>query len=339
SLLSSALFPSGTDAGDLVYGGLTPDDFVMLTPHSAVLRFESKEHADNAVKSTIVEQRLKDFGQHRIRYNKARRELVYTGNHTGPGGEDLERELGNRLIVDGDMPTKNFYLSHATAVHIRNLDPSVTKQEISEFFQPFCAMSRDVEGSIEFVTCYEGLPTGKAHIGFDEHGEAEAAMAVCESSGRVNGLGPNTVIMKKVRDSKKIIRENRPARDEQALLDSLDNWEQYVDPKDLEELIEAGISKESLAESLRAIRYHNPTFSSLDQAIRSEAMNPETDSGGMYRELVQTYIETLKECISTPEDPGPIYESLFLPDEVPDTEIFENEPIRQEELRKRREVP
>jgi hypothetical protein len=339
SLLSSTLFPSGTDAGDLVYGGLTPDDFVMLTPHSAVLRFESKEHADNAVKSTIVEQRLKDFGQHRIRYNKARRELVYTGKHTGPGGEDLERELGNRLIVDGDMPTKNFYLSHATAVHIRNLDPSVTKQEISEFFQPFGAMSRDVKGSIEFVTCYEGLPTGKAYIGFDEHGEAEAAMAMCESSGRVNGLGPNTVIMKKVRDSKKVVRENRPARDEQELLDSLDNWEQYVDPKDLEELIEAGISKESLAESLRAIRYHNPTFSSLDQAIRSEAMNPETDSGGMYRELVQTYIETLKECISTPEDPGPIYESLFLPDEVPDTEIFENEPIRQEELRRRREVP
>mmetsp|Transcript_6997 Transcript_6997/g.7786 ORF Transcript_6997/g.7786 Transcript_6997/m.7786 type:complete len:850 (-) Transcript_6997:39-2588(-) len=339
SLLASTLFPSGTDAGDLVYGGLTLDDFVMLTPHSAVLRFESKDHADSAVKSSIVEQRLKDFGQHRIRYNKTRREIVYTGKHTGPAGEDLERELGPRLIVDGDMPTKNFYLSHAAVVHLRNLDPSVTKHDISKFFQSSCAMSRDVEGSIEFVTCYEGLPTGKAYVGFDEHGEAEVAMAVCESSGRVRGLGPNKVIMKKVKDSKKVVREKRPTRDEDELLDSLNNWEQYVDPKDIEVLLENGISKDALDESLRAIRYHNPTFSSLDQAIRSEAMNPEMDAGGMYRELVQTYIETLKECISTPNDPGPVYESLFLPDEEPDTEIFKDEPIRQEELRKRREVP
>ena len=59
----------------------------------------------------------------------------------------------------------------------------------------------------------------------------------------------------------------------------------------------------------------------------------------MYREMVQTYIATLKECISTPEDPGVIYESLFLPDEEVDTEIFENEPVRQEVLKQRREVP
>ena len=73
SVLASELFPTGTDAGDLVHGGLQPDDFVMLTPHRAVLRFESAEHAENAVKSTIVEQRLKDFGKHTIRYARARR--------------------------------------------------------------------------------------------------------------------------------------------------------------------------------------------------------------------------------------------------------------------------
>jgi len=338
-VLASTLFPSGTDAGELVYGGLAPDDFVMLSPHTAVLRFESAEHAENAVKSTIVEQRLKDFGKHRIRYSSSRRELVHTGKLVGPGGRDLEREFGPKLIVDGDMPTKNFYLSHASTVHLRNLDPSVTKQEISEFLQPFCATPRDISGSIEFVTCHEGLNTGKAFVGFDEHGEAEAALETCESNGRLHGLGHNKVILKKVRDSRRVQRDHRSARNEAELLDNLDNWEQYVDPKDLEELLENGISKEALEEQLRAIRYHNPTFSSLDQAIRSEAMNPETDSGGMYKELVQTYIETLKECISTPENPGPIYESLFLPDEELDTEIFENEVTRQEELKKRREVP
>jgi len=339
SVLASTLFPAGTDAGDLLYGGFTPEDFVVLTPHSAVLRFESVEHAENAVKSTIVEQQLKDFGKHRIRYSKARRQLVYTGKNTGPGGGELERALGPRLIVDGDMPTKNFYLSHASAVHLRNLDPSVTKDEISAFFQPVCAMSRDVEGSIEFVTCHEGLPTGRAYVGFDEHGEAEAAAALAESNGRLEGIGHNTVVMKGVRDARKVKRDTRSARDEEELLDSLDNWEQHVDPADLEELLEHGIGREALEESLRAIRYHNPTFSSLDQAMRSEALNPETDSGGMYRELVRTYIETLKECISTPENPGPIYESLFLPDEELDTEIFEDEVVRQEELKKRREVP
>jgi len=340
SVLASTLFPSGTDAGDLVYGGLKPDDFVMLSPHTAVLRFESAEHAENAVKSTIVEQRLKDFGKHRIRHSKARRELVYTGKHTGPGDRELERDLGSKLIVDGDMPTKNFYLSHASTVHLRNLDPSVTKQEISSFFQPFCAVARDVSGSIEFVTCHEGLPTGKAFVGFDEHGEAEAAcLEARESNGRVTGLGHNKVILKAVKDSRRVKRDQRSHRDEAELLDSLDNWEQYVDPEDLQELLEAGISKESLEEQLRAIRYHNPTFSSLDQAIQSESMDSETDSGDMYRELVQTYIETLKECISTPENPGPIYESLFLPDEELDTEIFEDEVGRQEELKKRREVP
>ncbi len=340
SVLASKLFPSGTDAGDLVHGGLTADDFVMLSPHRAVLRFESKEHAESAVKSTIVEQHLKDFGKHTIRYSRARRELVYTGKHTGPGGRDLERELGAKLIVDGDMPTKNFYLSHAKAVHLRNLDPDVTKHQISDFFQPFCSVPRDVNGSIEFVTCHKGLPTGRAYVGFDEHGEAEAAMeALRQSNGRIEGLGHNKVILKAVRDARNIRRDQRQTRSEDELLDSLDNWEQFADPEDLEELYAHGISKEALDEQFRSIRYHNPTFSGLDQAMSSEAMDSNIGSGGMYKELVETYIETLKECISTPENPGPIYESLFLPDEELDTEVFEDEVARQEDLKKKREVP
>ena len=164
-------------------------------------------------------------------------------------------------------------------------------------------------------------------------------MSLCETNGRLLGLGDNKIIMKRVKEANKIAREKRSSRDEEQLLDSLDNWEQFVDPQDLEELYAAGISREALDEALRAIRYHNPTFSSLDQAVRTEAINPEKESGGMYREVVQAYVSTLKECISTPDDPGPIYESLFLPDEEIDTEIFEDEPLRQEALQKRREVP
>jgi hypothetical protein len=336
--LAATLFPPESDAG-LVFGNVKPEDFVMITPHSAVLRFESAEKAESAVGSSFVEERLMEFGQHRIRYNKARRELVYTGKHTGPFRTEPERTLGTHLIVDGDMPKKNFFLSHAAALHLRDLDPSTTKRDISDFFQSCCALPRDVEGSVEFVTCYKGIPTGKAYVGFDHFGEAEAAMSLCDSGGRLSGLGLNKVIMKRVREATKITREKRPTRKEEELLDSLDNWEQYVDPKDLEDLYKHGISKEALDEALRAIRYHNPTFASLDQAKRTETLNPEKDMGGMYREMVETYISTLKDCISTPEEPGIIYQSIFLPDEEIDTEIFENEPTRQEILKKRREVP
>ncbi|KAG7346260.1 RNA recognition motif containing protein [Nitzschia inconspicua] len=336
--LATTLFMPDTEVG-LVFGDVKTEDFVMLSPHSAVLRFESAEKADNAIASSLVEQRLQEFGQHQVRYSKARRELVYTGKHTGPFGTDPERTLGLKLIVDGDMPKKNFFLSHAMTLQLRNLDPSITKQEISAFFQSCCALPRDVEGSVEFVTCYRGLPTGKAYVGFDQHGEAEAAMAMCDSSGRLLGLGQNKIIMKRVREATKISREKRPSRKEGDLLESLDNWEQYVDPKDLQDLYEHGISKDALDEALRTIRYHNPTFASMDQAMRTETVNPEKESGGMYREMVETYISTLKECISTPDDPGVIYESFFLPDEEIDTEIFDKEPLRQEALKQKREVP
>jgi hypothetical protein len=336
--LAETLFPSDSDVGR-VFGDLKPEDFVMLTPHSTVLKFESAEKAENALCSSLVKQRLLEYGQHRIRFNKARRELVFSGKHTGPFGTEPERVPGNRLIVDGDMPKKNFFLSHATALHLRNLDPSLSKQDISDFFQSCCVLPRDVEGSVEFVTCYRGLPTGKAYVGFDQHGEAEAAMSMCNSSGRLSGLGRNKVIVKRVREAITIFREKRPVRDEKELLDSLDNWEQFVDPNDLEELYGHGIAKEALDEAFRSIRYRNPTFSSLDQAKRTETLNPEKEAGGMYREMVRTYIATLKECMSTPEDPGLIFEHLHSPNEPISTEPFEKEPIRQAELKRRRKVP
>jgi RNA recognition motif-containing protein len=301
---------------------------------------DSSEMADSAITSSMVQERLVEVGQHRIRHNKARRELVYTGTHGGPDGTERLRKAGPQLIVEGDMPTKKLFLPHATTLFLRNLDPSVTKQDIAKFFQPFCSVPRDVEGSAEFVTCQEGVPTGRAYVSFDELGEAEAALeALSKGGGRVNGLGPNMVIAKQVKELDQTPREKRPARSEDELLDSLNNWEQYVDPTDLEELLAHGISKEALDEALRAIRYHNPTFASFDQAMRSETMNPEKDAGGMYEELVQTYVRALKECLATPENPGPIYESLFFAGEEVDTEIFDREPERQKELKKRREAP
>ena len=338
SLLASSLFAEDTEVGQ-VYGNFSPEDVVMLSPNSAVVRFGSAEMVESAVNSSMVQERLIEVGQHRIRYSKARRELVYTGLHGGPANIHRLRALGPRLIVDGDMPTKKFFLSHASAIHLRNLDPSLSKRDISDFFQPFCTVKRDFAGSVEFVTCQQGLPTGRAFVGFDEFGEAEAALEALTSSGRIRGLGGNVIIAKMVKEANKVSREKRQTRTEDELLDSLNNWQQYVDPEDLEVLAANDISIETLDEVFRTIRYKNPTFSSLDQAMRSEAINPEKDEGGMFKELVQQYIDTLISCLATPENPGPVYDSLFFEGEEKDTSFFEREATRQAELKDKRKVP
>jgi hypothetical protein len=160
-----------------------------------------------------------------------------------------------------------------------------------------------------------------------------------KGGGCVNGLGPGMVTAKQVKELDQTPREKRPARSKDELLDSLNNWEQYVDPTNLEELLAHGISKKTLEEALRVTLYHNPTFASFHQAMRSKTMNPEKDAVGMYKELVQTYVRALKECLVTPENPGPIYESYFFAGKEVGTEIFDREPERQEELKKRREAP
>jgi len=339
SLLSKSLFGS-SELGE-VYGDVDQSRILMLSSNSAVIAMESAKEAETFVGSALVQKSLEDIGQHPIRYSAARRELISTGAHDGPGGFEPLRKLGPRLIVDGDMPTKSFFTSHASTLFLRNLDPSVTKEDIAEFFQPFCAVPRDVDGSTEIVTCRGGMPTGRAFVGFDEAGEAEAALeALAEGNGQLVGLGSDIVIADFVKErGQKTIGRKRPSRSEEELMDSLNNWQQYVDPADLQELLDKNISIEALDETFRAIRYHNTTFASMDQARRDETTNPDKDDGGMFKELVQTYVATLRECLSSPENPGPIYESIHFPDEPLDTEIFEKEPSRQEELQKRREIP
>jgi hypothetical protein len=50
---------------------------------------------------------------------------------------------------------------------------------------------------VEFVTCQEGLPTGRAYVSFDELGDAEAALEGLSKGGAgIHGLVPNMVIAK-----------------------------------------------------------------------------------------------------------------------------------------------
>jgi len=157
-------------------------------------------------------------------------------------------------------------------------------------------------------------------------------------------LGDRSAILRLVKDRRiprrpLILPEKRPERTEQELLNDLNNWEQYVDPADIVILEKAGISKVVLDETLRVTRFKNQSFGALDSSLRSEALMPEMGRGGLYKEFVQTYIQTLKECIATPDNVGPLYEGLHFPGESVDLGIFDREKERQKMLMAKRVKP
>ncbi|GKY92824.1 hypothetical protein MPSEU_000252000 [Mayamaea pseudoterrestris] len=333
--LVQRLFPQGTEAGT-VYG-VGPEMVHFLSSTRALIRFESEEQAESAIVSQVLEEQLKSLGEYPIRMFRARRELVHAG-FDGPYKLKEKRVMGPRLLVDGDMPSKKFYLSHARVISLRNLDPAVTKEEIAVAFQPYSARPRDVKGSVEFVKCANGLATGRAYVGFDIPWEAEASVKAL--NGLVS-LGEKVANMRLVKDRhipglpfKR--PEKRPDRSAEELLDDLNNWEKFVDPEDIKILVDAGISMAALDEALRGIRYSNASFGVFDASIRAESLKPEKMTGEIYKELVQMYVATMKECIATPENVGELYESVHFPNEPIDLSIFENETKRQESLQKRR---
>ena len=332
------LFPVDAEVG-AVYDGMSTEDFQFLSSTRVLIRFASRDHAKSALDSHLLRDQLNSIGQYKVRYFRARRELLHAGFDQPTKSKEI-RKPGTRLIVDGDMPSRKFYLSHAGVVHLRNVDPMLTKEEISKIAQPFCAQIRDIQGSIEFITCHAGLPTGEAYIGFDLPGEAETFMRASKG-GRIV-MGDRSAVQQKVHDRRlpgqpPIRVEKRLERTEEELLDDLNNWEKYVDPADLEQLHKAGISKTVLDEAMRSIRFGNATFGPLDSALRSEALEPEKESGELYKEMVQLYIEMLKDCLPSKEDVGPMYELLHFPDEPIDLGIFDREKERQRQLEEKRQ--
>ena len=334
--LRQALIPEGSEL-EAVYGNVTPQDFYFQSSTSVLLRLASSEEADSAVSCRLLNEQLHHLGQYVPRLYRARRELVH-GGWERPRKLHEKRVVGPRLIVDGDMPSKPFYLSHAAVVHARHLDPTLTQEELSLAFEPFCARRRDVAGSVEFVTCSAGLPTGSAYIGFDIPGEAEAAIRAMNG---VISLGATRAPLRLVKDRRApgqpvVLPEKRGERRAEELLDDLDNWEQYANPADLKVLEAAGISKMVLDEALRNIRYSNKTFGSLDSGPRYDALEPDKSSGELYRNYVQLYISTLKDCLASPDDVGAMYEATHFPDEPIDLSIFQREEERQKKLLEKR---
>jgi hypothetical protein len=315
-------------------------DVYFLSSTKVLLRFASVDEAKSFVSSSFLPPRLEDFGMYRVRYFRARRELVHSG-FTGPANDDELRVMGPRLFVDGDMPSKDFFQSHPRCIHVRQLDPLEQNVELlTDLFQPFSELPRQA-GSIELVTCEAGFPTDRAYIGFDLPGEAEACMRQCKGMIRV---GDRKLLLRLVNDrgipGTPLYRaEKRPARPVEELWDDLNNWEKYVDPADIEYLDQHGVSKLVIDEALRKIRRFNPSFGPLDRGLRSEALEPETAPGDLFKEVVVYYVQTLKECVATPENPGYAYEALFMPDEPIDLSIFDKWEKRKAEIEAIRSRP
>jgi hypothetical protein len=61
-------------------------------------------------------------------------------------------------------------------------------------------------------------------------------------------------------------------------------------------------------------------------------------TGQQYKELVQMYVATLKECVATPDNVGRMFTAMHYPDEPLDMEIFELEEDRQKTIRDKRSV-
>jgi hypothetical protein len=336
------LFPEGSEIHSVYGTFLTPDDVLILSSKTALIRFNSAEAAESILESSLVSAQLEEIGKYPIRFRRARRELVHE-RFGGPGkskGQEF-RKLGPRLIVDGDMPTRSFYTRHAGAILLGNLDLTVSKEEITRVFQPYCAMPRDKNMSIEIVTCWEDIPVGQAYVGFDKPGEAEAAI---NEIGRALRLGDRKAWLSLVKMRLAPFQsykgpDTRPERPIEELLRDLTGWEQYVDPADIQLLEDNGVSKQVLDDALRNMRFNNHTFSVLDQSIRDEALEPEKRAGQQYKDIVQLFIKTLIECLPTKENPGELYPHHFAPEEQDIDSMFEKEKERQELIRLHRARP
>lgn len=308
------------------------------SPTNVLLCFTSSGNASALLNNSKLHVSLWDMGHQKILFQPAHRAVVHS--HFGGKGQSFPiKKTVDRLLVDGDIPSEDFFLSHAGVLHLENVPLTMTKKEISEYFQPYCMEKRDVEGSIEFVKSICGQVTGRAYIGFDLDMEVEAAFKdITESNKeiRLRNEGPFSRV--------KIVREDlkkgeklgpRSYRSQEELWKSLRCWEEYVDPKDLEYFESKGIYKEVLEEAFIAARYHNPTYGVEDQARKGERLLKNKEPGQHYREFVQSYVKTLKEMIPTKENPGEPYKAMFMPDEEIHFDFLDQEEDRTRKLKQK----
>jgi hypothetical protein len=331
--LFETMFPPRTKLGAM-FGPLTNEDYLRVSPTTALINLSSADLLSSALKAKSILNNAKVAGQRPVQVLRAKRERVFDG-WAGPGRRFGQSKLGERLLVTGDVPPNEMYLSHNDMLHISGLPPKVTLTDLATFFQPFSADSRDVFGSGHIVRCSQGLPTGSAYVGFELPGEINQVTELYNGKATIGGA---EVTLRPVRDKllRRGVREAaRPARSLEILENDLYNWERHVDPKDIKELEDLGIEKSVLDEIFVTLRHSNRTFGAIDQAMSGERLYQEKRRGAHYKILVRKYLKILKSCVATKEDPGLLYEAMFPPDSEVDLGLFDIEENRIKELRRK----
>ena len=335
--------PAGMRAGTMARvlhnaTSLDAKNILIPSPTSALLKFPSADDAASFVQNSAVQTSLATLQRQILRVHPAKREVVHD-KYSGPVRQVQLKKMTHKLVVDGDTPSRDFFLSHASVLHLCNVpitsNALATKQKISEYFQRFCAEPRDVEGSIEIVASADGHPTGRVYVGFDLEKEGGEAWKEIFASGQkimFNEAGPAAGV--RVQPVKEVALPRgsklgaRSERSQEELIASFTAWKDDVDPKDIEILEGFGITMDVLEEAFSAARRGNPTFGVEDQAREGERLRMEHGPGGHFKEFVQDYIDTLKELAATKEDPGRKYKAMFLPNEDMEYSLFDAEEER-----------
>lgn len=174
-----------------LFPDVQPSQVFPTGPHGAFVGFATKERAREA-----RAQYLDDSSSPTTTTSSlptvllAKRDKVFR-TFAGWAGEHVVYKKNYTLVVEGDVPTSKFFLSHFDVLHVQVVrendneddhDQLLTKQALTRFFQPLCQELRDPHGSVELL--------GDGHaafVGFDRWGEAdEVLQALTENKHDTN---------------------------------------------------------------------------------------------------------------------------------------------------------
>ena len=336
SSLAKSIIPKDSEL-EQVYGTLKAEDVHILSRNSALVRFSSAEKVKSILESSLFQDRMKAIGTYQVKFLRARRALKHWGFERKDTKEQI-RVNANKLMVDGiHMPSKQFYISHASALQVRGLDPDVMYQKyLTEFFQKYSPKRRRALSSIEFVKCeLTGEPIlGMAYIGFEEPEEAEACLNSCQDGKMMIGdeLSQLFLCQDRVIPNYDTAPETRSVRPVEELEDEMVNWQKYTTEEDIEYLDKNGVPRVVLDEMMRGIRRNNRFYGVFDGNFRKEKITPEKAPKQNYRDLVQEAIKTMKSCVATRENPGEAFYSQYKEGEEFDYSAFDDWEKKKAEL-------
>jgi len=326
---------------------LQPTNVHFTSPTTAICKTSTKVQVEVDTQK-MMEQCIAKLSKQIVQIYPAEIELTHD-KFGGPARQFQFKKKTSNLFVQGDTPSHSFFTSHAYVLHLSNVPSTITNEVLSTYFQPYCMLDRDINGSIEHVKPLDGVTyTGRVYVGFDLESEGIKAyndivanhiqhksqitnLTTCGTPIFVSPVKEKTL----VRGSKLGERSYRNADELQYCLH--DKWREYVSQEDMELLEKMGVPTHVLEDSFMTARFHNPSFAAEGLARVGERLNEELGPGDEFREFVEMYVESLKELGSSKENSGPMYEGMFLPEEEMEFSMFDDEKKRLDKIKSDRE--